>query len=152
MDCKNAAQQVLDCIGGPDGTLRQNPVPKLAAQRGAVQALAAGSTVSAPARFDLTAAPAGDFCLTVAQGVQLVYTEQDRTCVLHFTVPALAAGRTERRARLAEPCRRLRVVGDSSSLEIFLNEGAAVFSTRYYPVPGDVTLTLQGAEGTVYSL
>ena len=34
-------------------------------------------------RFDLTVAPAGDFCLTVAQGVQLVYTEQDCTCLLY---------------------------------------------------------------------
>lgn len=72
-------------------------------------------------RFDLTAAPAGDFCLTVAQGVQLVYTEQDCTCTLRFTDPALADGRTLRRARLAAPCRSLRVVGDNSSLEIFLN-------------------------------
>lgn len=137
---------------GPDGTLLQNPVPELAARRGAVQALPAGSIVSAPPCFDLTAAPAGDFALTVAQGVQLVYTEQNRTCTLRFTDPALADGRTERCVQLAAPCRCLRVVGDQSSLEIFLNGGASVFSTRYYPAPGDVTLELQGAEGMVYTL
>ena len=105
-----------------------------------------------PPCFDLTAAPAGDFALTVAQGVQLVYTEQNRTCTLRFTDPALADGRTERCVQLAAPCRCLRVVGDQSSLEIFLNGGASVFSTRYYPAPGDVTLELQGAEGMVYTL
>ena len=46
---------------------------------------------------------------------------------------------------LAAPCRSLRVVGDNSSLEIFLNGGATVFSTRYYPAPGDVNIKLTGA-------
>ena len=62
---------------GPDGTLLQNPVPELDAQRSAAALHAAsGEEVFLSSRFDLTAAPAGDFCLTVAQGVQLVYTEQ----------------------------------------------------------------------------
>ena len=74
-----------------------------------------------------------------------MYTEQDCTCTLRFTDPALADGRTLRRARLAAPCRSLRVVGDNSSLEIFLNGGATVFSTRYYPAPGDVSIKLTGA-------
>ena len=131
---------------GPDGTLLQNPVPELDAQRSAAALHAAsGEEVFLALRFDLTAAPAGDFCLTVAQGVQLVYTEQDCTCTLRFTDPALADGRTVRRARLAAPCRSLRVVGDNSSLEIFLNGGATVFSTRYYPAPSDVSIKLTGA-------
>lgn len=84
---------------GPDGTLLQNPVPELDAQRSAAALHAAsGEEVFLAPRFDLTAAPAGDFCLTVAQGVQLVYTEQDCTCTLRFTDPALADGRTVRRA------------------------------------------------------
>jgi beta-fructofuranosidase len=84
---------------GPDGTLLQNPVPELDAQRSAAALHAAsGEEVLLAPRFDLTAAPAGDFCLTVAQGVQLVYTEQDCTCTLRFTDPALADGRTVRRA------------------------------------------------------
>lgn len=119
---------------------------ELDAQRSAAALHAAsGEEVFLAPRFDLTAAPAGDFCLTVAQGVQLVYTEQDCTCTLRFTDPALADGRTVRRARLAAPCRSLRVVGDNSSLEIFLNGGATVFSTRYYPAPGDVSVKLTGA-------
>ena len=137
---------------GPDGTLLQNPVPELEALRGTAQPAENGAELSVSPCFDLTAAPAGDFTLTVAQGVELVYTEADRTCVLRFTNPAMADGRTERRVQLNAPCRSLRVVGDRSSLEIFLNEGAAVFSTRYYPAPGEVSLKMRGAEGTVYSL
>ena len=137
---------------GPDGTLLQNPVPELKAQRGPARKLPDGAEALFSPCFDLTAAPAGDFALTVAQGVELVYTEKDRACSLRFTDPAMADGRTERRTRLAEPCRSLRVVGDRSSLEIFLNDGAAVFSTRYYPAAGDVTVKMTGADAMVYSL
>ena len=137
---------------GPGGTLLQNPVPELAARRSDARTLADGVETAAAPCFDLTAAPAGDFALTVARGVQLVYTEQDSTCVLRFTDPAMADGRTQRHVQLAAPCRSVRVMGDRSSLEIFLNEGAAVFSTRYYPAPGEVTLKMQGAEAVIYSL
>ena len=137
---------------GPDGTLLQNPVPELKAQRGPARKLPDGAEALFSPCFDLTAAPAGDFALTVAQGVELVYTEKDRACSLRFTDPAMADGRTERRTRLAEPCRSLRVVGDRSSLEIFLNDGAAVFSTRYYPAAGDVTVKTAGTDAMVYSL
>ena len=44
------------------------------------------------------------------------------------------------------------VVGDRSSLEIFLNDGAAVFSTRYYPAAGDVAVKISGTDALVYSL
>ena len=89
---------------------------------------------------------------SVAHGVELVYTEQDSTCVLQFTDPAQASGRTQRRTKLSAPCRSVRVVGDRSSLEIFLNDGAAVFSTRYYPAAGDVAVKISGTDALVYSL
>ena len=138
---------------GPGGTLLQHPVPELDARRSAAAlTLRNGEEASLSPCFDLTAAPAGDFALTVAHGVELVYTEQDSTCVLQFTDPAQASGRTQRRTKLSAPCRSVRVVGDRSSLEIFLNDGAAVFSTRYYPAAGDVAVKISGTDALVYSL
>ena len=138
---------------GENGTLLQNPVPELDARRSAAAlTLRNGEEASLSPCFDLTAAPAGDFALTVARGVELVYTEQDSTCVLQFTDPAQASGRTQRRTKLSAPCRSVRVVGDRSSLEIFLNDGAAVFSTRYYPAAGDVAVKISGTDALVYSL
>ena len=137
---------------GPDGTLLQNPVPELKARRGPARKLPDSAEALFSPCFDLTAAPAADFTLTVAQGVELVYTEKNSTCILRFTDSALAAGRTERRVQLATPCRSLRVVGDRSSLELFLNDGAAVFSTRYYPAPGDVAVKISGTDAALYSL
>ena len=138
---------------GENGTLLQTPVPELDGRRSAAAlTLRNGEEASLSPCFDLTAAPAGDFVLTVAHGVELVYTEQDSTCVLQFTDPAQASGRTQRRTKLSAPCRSVRVVGDRSSLEIFLNDGAAVFSTRYYPAAGDVAVKISGTDALVYSL
>ena len=139
---------------GPGGALRQNPAPELAALRSpAALSLPGGETVSGPACFDLTAAPQGDFTLTLAGGLQLRYEEAARTCTLRFTDPAIAYGRSgERRARLTAPCRSLRVLGDASSVEIFLNDGATVFTTRYFPAPGPRPIRLDGAAGLLYQL
>lgn len=137
---------------GEGGTLRQMPVPELDARRSAAVALEDGSPLSAAPGFDLTAAPHGDFTLTIAGGVELCYTESECRCVLRFTDETISGGRTQRSAQLAAPCRRLRVVGDSSSLEIFLNDGETVFTTRYYPALGERTLCLNGAAGSVYTI
>lgn len=135
---------------GAEDTLLQTPVPELAARRGEEVPLADGAqTVTAPC-FDLTAAPKGDFTLTVAQGVRLVYTEQTKICTLCFLDKEASGGRTRRQTVLTAPCRSLRIVGDASSLEIFLNDGAAVFTTRYYPAPGSITVQLCGTEGVLY--
>ena len=135
-----------------NGCLLQAPAAELNALRGEARQPADGETVETDPCFDLIASPAGDFVLTIANGLTLTYTEADRTCTLRFTDAAIAAGRTERKAVLDAPCRSLRVVGDASSLEIFLNDGAAVLSTRYYPAAGKVAVQLCGAVSTLYSL
>ena len=135
-----------------NGCLLQAPAAELNALRGEARQPADGETVETDPCFDLTASPAGDFVLTIANGLTLTYTAADRTCTQRFTDAAIAAGRTERKAVLDAPCRSLRVVGDASSLEIFLNDGAAVLSTRYYPAAGKVAVQLCGAGSTLYSL
>jgi len=102
--------------------------------------------------FDLVAAPGGDFSLGFDGGLTLAYSDADRTCCLTFTDAAMSGGRTSRCVVLDAPCRRLRVVGDASSLEIFLNDGAAVLSTRYYPAGGQVTLRPANFTAAVYPL
>lgn len=142
--------RVLTCDGAAH--ILQNPVPELAACRGEGTTVPSGSRYTTDAQFDLSAAPDGDFALTVDDDVTLTYTESDRSCVLRFTDAAMASGRTVRRAVLDAPCRRLRVVGDASSLEIFLNDGRTVFSTRYYPAGPRVTLHPTAVSPTVYPL
>lgn len=137
---------------GPGGTLLQQPAPELHALRGQALPLADGQEQLCSPRFALEAAVPGSFVLHIAHGIQLHYTHPDRRCVLQFTAPALSGGRTQRQVQLDSPCRSLEVWGDASSLEIFLNEGEAVFSTRYYPGAGPIPIRLEGAAATLYEL
>lgn len=135
-----------------DGALLQNPAPELDALRGVELSLPNGESRAVCPCFDLTAEPEGDFSFEAANCIEFAYTQAGQTCVLRFTDAAASDGRTERRASLKAPCRSVRIVGDCSSLEIFINDGETVFSSRYYPAPGAVTLRLNGADGRLYEL
>ena len=191
MDYQNAAQQVLDCIGGrenilsaahcatrlrlviaDDRSVRKKELENAEGVKGVFEAqgqlqidfgtgpvnkvydafLRLADIEGSSRQQVKQATAAGDFALRIAQGGELVYTEQDRLCVLRFSDPAIADGRTRRSTVLRAPCRSLRVVGDRSSLEFFLNDGAAVFSTRYYPVPGNVTVNITGTDAVLSAL
>ena len=46
----------------------------------------------------------------------------------------------------------VRILADESSVEIFVNEGAYVFSTRYYPEEPGVSIEAEGAEISLYKI
>lgn len=48
--------------------------------------------------------------------------------------------------------RNVRIVGDVSSVEVFVNDGALVFSTRIYPEAYGVTVEAPGASVTYHAL
>ena len=134
------------------GCILQNPVPELAACRGAAVTVPDGAAQAIAPCFDLVATPSGDFSLRFDDGLTLAYTDADRTCTLTFADDSMSGGRTRRCAVLDAPCRSLRVVGDASSLEVFLNDGAAVLSTRFYPAGPQITLRPTHFDISVYPL
>ena len=135
-----------------DGSLLQTPAQELKSLRGEPISLVPNETLSIDPCFELTAAPLGSFCLTVAEGLVLTYHEPSRTVSLRFTDPTISGGREERHLELDIPCRSLQVVADTSSLEIFLNGGSFVMSTRYFPAPGCVPVRISGTSATLWSL
>lgn len=60
-------------------------------------------------------------------------------------------GRTVRWEPVNE-VRNVRIVGDVSSVEVFVNDGALVFSTRIYPEAHGVTVDASGASVTYHTL
>ena len=60
-------------------------------------------------------------------------------------------GRTERRIRI-DDLTDLRVIADRSSLEIYINNGLYVMSTRFYPEYRQVRVASDGASAEVASL
>ena len=72
---------------------------------------------------------------------------------LQFIDKDTAAGRTQRSIELKQ-LSDLRVIVDGSTVEIYLNDGRVVFSTRWFPASERLTLnsTFVAASSRVYSL
>jgi beta-fructofuranosidase len=71
--------------------------------------------------------------------------------ILEFTDSTVGCGRKIRRAKL-ERCRKIHILADTSSLEIYLDHGEKVLSTRFYPDDTEVMLTCSGLSGNVFQL
>lgn len=128
------------------GHLRQRPVRELDALRAGARPLT-DTTLSLP--FDLEAQAQGDFTLTLAHGLSLTCTGE--TVTLTFTDASLGGGRTTRTA-LVPDCRTVRAIVDRSSVEIYLNAGACVFTTRFYPASDLICLQSTGLTGTIWHM
>ena len=48
--------------------------------------------------------------------------------------------------------RNVRIVGDASSVEVFVNDGSLVFSTRIYPETYGASVDAPGANVTYHAL
>lgn len=134
-----------------DGKLLQAPVPELEALRGAEMEVMPGRETVLDDAFDLqfcNREGKAPFSVTIAGGLRLSY--DGKRAVLAFTdrkeqepFSGIGRGRTERRARIEE-VRTVRVLADTSLVEIYLNEGERVFTTRYYPEGPKRSILLEG--------
>lgn len=62
---------------------------------------------------------------------ECIFSYENGICLLEFK-GTLGAGRQQRRAYLSQ-LHKIRILGDASMLEIYLNDGECVFTTRFYP-------------------
>lgn len=143
-----------------NGRLLQYPVPELEALRGERREVRNGEAVCTAPAFDLTVTAQdnseaadcgtdrGKLSITIADVLR--FTWDGKEAVLSFTdsvggrQAGAGRGRTERRA-LVSGIQEIRVLADTSLIEIYVNHGEAVFTTRFYP-PGDTRHLL--VEGT----
>ena len=71
------------------------------------------------------------------------FTSQDKTSV--------SAGRSLRFREVSE-VRNVRILADVSSVEVFVNDGETVFSTRYYPQDYEIKIEALDAEIAFWEL
>ena len=88
--------------------------------------------------------------LTLAGGLALSWEKAEGIFWMEFTDQKLGAGRTKR-GRKVEKLADLRILVDVSCVEVYLNGGKDVFSTRFYPDTEGVSVKLQapGSEGRI---
>lgn len=123
-----------------DGGLRMRPAKEL-------EALRAGAwTASFSGRCRRTLSPMSDLLISCRGGLSLSLSGVELRAengTLTLAVQESGHGRTVRTAPAAE-LRNLRILADASTLEIFVNDGETVLSTRWYPEDSGRTLTLEG--------
>ena len=87
----------------------------------------------------------------LAGGLRLRYHPEERIFWMEFTDSALGAGRTIR-GREVQELKSLRILIDVSSVEVFLNGGEDVFTTRFYPKENAYTIQIKAPDcrGTYY--
>ena len=136
-----------------DGVILQHPVKELDAKRRECVEFVADAVVKIDqlsADIEITGV-SGDGTLTLNDALVLSYSKG--IFALKFIDEDTAAGRTQRSIRLKELF-DLRVIVDGSTVEIYLNDGRVVFSTRWFPASERVTLssTFVAANSRAYSL
>lgn len=139
-----------EVVAGAQG-LCQRPARELdALAEGPATALAAGGSLALPLPCRLRGTAAGDFALTLAGGLRL--ERRGERVTLAFLREALGGGRTVRRAQVGGGPLPLDILVDRSSLEIYLEGGGTVFSTRFYPEEDRILLTAEGTALAVQPL
>lgn len=93
-----------------------------------------------------------DFKMILDNNIKLSYSKSDKIFSLEF-LNKTGAGR-RKRVVLLERLHSLRLYRDYSSVEVFLNQGEEVFSTRYYPEEEKCTIDIKCkmAELTIWEL
>lgn len=130
-----------------DGTLLQNPVKEYESLRGEKITLKGEQKISLP--FDLTAQINGDFEIVINNSLTLRL--QENLFCMDFNNQSMGYGRTIRRVR-TEQCRDIRMIADMSSIEVYLDGGRYVMSTRFYPDEENVQITAEGIHAEIYKM
>ncbi len=136
-----------------DGVILQHPVKELDARRHECAVFGADGFVEIDrlsADIEISGI-SGDGTLTLNDALVLSYSKGIFS--LQFIDKDTAAGRTQRFIKLKQ-LSDLRVIVDGSTVEIYLNDGRVVFSTRWFPASEHLTLsnTFVAADSRAYSL
>ena len=136
-----------------DGVILQHPVKELDARRRKCAEFGTDSLVEIDrlsADIEISGI-SGDGMLTLNDA--LVLSNSKGIFTLQFIDEDTAVGRTQRSIELKQ-LSDLRVIVDGSTVEIYLNDGRVVFSTRWFPASERLTLnsTFVASGSQAYSL
>ena len=93
-----------------------------------------------------------DRSFQISMGGQMLFKYENEIAEIGFSEIA-GAGRNKRKAKVSE-LNNIRILADTSAVELYLNDGEIVFSTRYYPEREDLQLKVKGGKfrGNLWNL
>ncbi len=128
-----------------DGRLCQNPVQELDAWWNREETISGEFYREIASSCELDIETGGESLeLVLAKGLRLSYRREEGIFWMKFEDESLGAGRTVRGRKL-ESLKELRILVDVSSVEVFLNGGRDVFTTRFYPEDSSYTVRAWGS-------
>lgn len=131
-----------------DGMLLQNPVRELREKKEPVCMVTGNLHKEGIRTFEVDTEHIIDSAFRAVLAGELVLEYRDgffRMYFLHTEKEAVSGGRDMRCTKLPE-LTDVKILADVSSVEVFLNGGEAVFSTRYYPDTYCVEIQAPGAD------
>lgn len=137
-----------------DGRLKQNPIAEINSLRIDELALENSGEVEAALPFDFEGTANDSFVISLEDGdnsLRLCFDSKDKLFTMSFIGDKIGAGRTSRFVEISE-CKTIRVIADMSSVEVYLNNGENVISTRFYPNDKKIWLKLKGVDGRMYRM
>ena len=131
-----------------DGKVCQRPVRELEQKKELIKSVTGYLTEENVKTFevDVREIKENQFCIKLAEELVLDYA--DGRFQMRFTdtsKDAVSAGRGIRYVDV-DQVENIKVLADVSSVEVFVNDGEYVFSTRYYPEKYQVEVEAAGAE------
>lgn len=131
------------------GNICQVPVRELEKLRFDSLKINDGDIVSTELPFEFAGNCLGDFSIKIMDILELESAKGETS--LRFISESVGGGRNVRYAKM-QVCNDIRIIADTTSVEIYLNGGETVFSSRMYPKDTQIRLCFTGAEGTLYRL
>lgn len=129
-----------------DGKIMQRPVQELLKLRGEKQVLKSGEISKEAALYDaeFVLSDDKDAAIIIAEGIRLTYEKEKGIFTLLFDKEKdFGYGRVSRSVKM-EAVREIRILADTSCLEIYLNGGEEVFTTRFYTESGTSSFRTEG--------
>lgn len=133
---------------GSDGMLLQNPIRELSSLKKNTKSVEGEAWEGLPLEVNASDF-ASEFSLSIS-GAEITWNKSEGVFSLHFT-NGEGYGRKERKIKL-DSLDSLRIIADVSSVEIYINDGRYVMSTRFYPEYRQVRVAVSGASASVTAL
>ena len=133
---------------GPDGKILQNPIRELSSLKKNTKRVEGEAWEGLPFEVEASGFET-EFTLSVS-GVELTWNKSEGIFIMRFT-NGEGYGRTARKIKLNN-LESLKLIADVSSLEVYINGGRYVMSTRFYPEYRQVRVASSGASAAVTAL
>lgn len=132
-----------------DGKIGQLPIREINSLRKSGKSFDNSTKFSSALPFDLEAKCCENFKISFRDILDMTYS--DGTFKLQF-IDEKQSGKRKVRNTEIESCTKIRIIADYSSIEIYLDGGKKVMSTRFYPNEKSIGISTENLYGEIFEM